>query len=727
MMMNHRFHQSGLQQSIEPRAQTSRLFSHRRYQRVESQRVNIIGALPISSSAKYAELTKTSRANFGDYCQLFEHFCGAASRLEDEEYYRSDDDDPAIHEARHDILVRKQSLEEELTIRAEQHAGQGQLRDAEYLYRKIYTNLDPNKYYGPSLSQEDTTKLVTIYQKLGDLPSAEIIQEILVLRLSCRQNNAVNALLREAKRLTDMHIGFRRRAEKLDHRFAMAADITIASRIAVLDIPVLNTLAYDSGLLTKLNGGTCSALHVAALHGAKNLARMLLARGANVEDKTHMGRTPLLVAAYHRKEDMAKLFLDYGAHVQAMDAFGSTALHKAASSSSLNVTRLLLKHGADIEAVNHFGETALHRIAENDGGSEVVSLLIDAKIDVEALDDSVQTALDLAIRSGALKVARLILKQGANGKAYVDHDGESRLFRAARENNQVFAEFLLEAGVEVEAKNKAGKTALYVAVEESQEEESRKEVVQTLLDHGADPQIALIRGDNAGCTVLHCATSNAEFSIVEMLLRAGAKTEARDLSGRTPLHWDIFWNEQNHQILELLLEWKADTNAQDNEGNTPLHLTVYHRQPQKMQILLDGVSDPTLHTNTRKQNGRTPLHEIARMGYDVHSQLLKQLLDHGAEIDAQDEDGNTALHHAVIYRRYGIMRTLLDSGARVDIRNKGSASPWDLCHLGNQSMEGHYWTEVREILRPHIEVGNAPYSFRGEIMHRPSGIDCFNL
>ncbi len=716
--MSHRFYQSGLQQSIEPRVQAPRLFSHRRYQWVKSQRVNTIGADPISSSAKYAELTKTSRANFGDYCQLFEHFCGAVSRLEDEECYWSDHDDPAIHEIRHDILVRTQSLEEALTIRAEQHAGQGQFRDAEYLYRKLYTNLDPNEYYGPRLSQEDTTNLVTIYQKLGDLPSAEIIQEILVLRLSRRQNNPVTALLREAEQLTDMHIGFRRRAEKLDHRFAMAADITIASRIAILDIPALNTLAYDSGLLTKLNGGKCSALHVAVLHGAKNLARMLLMRGANVEDKTDKGTTPLLVAAYHRKEDMAKLLLDYGANVKATDVIGSTALHMAAGRSSLNVTKLLLEYGANIQAIDKSGQTALHKAAEHDDGLEVVSLLINAKIDVEASDDDGQTALDLAFGSRACKVARLILKQGANRKAYVDHDGETWLFQAAKDNDQVVAELLLEEGIEVETKNKAGETALFVAVWNSQEPS-----VRILLDHGANPQIALTEG--TGQTVLHHATKNAKPSIVKMLLRAGANTEARDLSGCTPLHWDIFWKEQNHQILELLLEWKADTNAQDNEGNTPLHLTVYHRQPQKMQILLDGVSDPTLHTNTRKQNGRTPLHELANNGYDVYSELLQQLLDHGAEIDAQDEDGNTALHHAVINRRYGIMRTLLDSGARVDIRNKGSASPWDVCHLGNQSMEGHYWTEVREILRPHIELGKAQHSFRGEILHRPSGIDCF--
>jgi len=671
--MSHRFYQSGLQQSIEPRVQAPRLFSHRRYQWVKSQRVNTIGADPMSSSAKYAELTKTSRANFGDYCQLFEHFCGAVSRLEDEECYWSDHDDPAIHEIRHDILVRTQSLEEALTIRAEQHAGQGQFRDAEYLYRKLYTNLDPNKYQGPSLSQEDTTNLVTIYQKLGDLPSAEIIQEILVLRLSRRQKNAVNALLREAKRLTDMHIGFRRRAEKLDHRFAMAADITIASRIAILDIPALNTLAYDSGLLTELDSGTYSALHVAVLQGANELARMLLLRGADVEHKTHRGVTPLLVAAYHRKEDMAKRLLDYGANVKATDAIGSTALHMAAGRSSLNVTKLLLEYGADIQAIDKSGQTALHKAAEHDDGLEVVSLLINAKADVEASDDDGQTALDLAFGSRACKVARLILKQGANRKAYVDHNGETWLFHAARENNQTFAELLLEAGVEVETKNKAGETALFVAVRKSQETS-----VQVLLDHGADPQIALNEGYVAWQTLLHHAKKNAKPSIVKMLLRAGANTEPRDLSGRTPLHWDIFWKEQNHQILELLLEWKADTNAQDNEGNTPLHFTVYHRQPQKMQILLNGVSDSTLHTNTQNHMGRTPLHEVARMEYAVCPELLQQLLGHGAEIDAQDKDGNTALHYAMGHGRLDVIRRLLDSGARVDVKNKRSASPWEL-------------------------------------------------
>jgi cytohesin len=90
------------------------------------------------------------------------------------------------------------------------------------------------------------------------------------------------------------------------------------------------------------------------------------------------------------------------------------------------------------------------------------------------------------------------------------------------------------------------------------------EVVEFLLEHGADPNIQ----DNNGGTPLHVAAWNGHREVVELLLEHGANPNVQDDDGDTPLH--LAAKNNYREVVELLLEHGADPNIRNNEGDTPL-------------------------------------------------------------------------------------------------------------------------------------------------------------
>lgn len=98
------------------------------------------------------------------------------------------------------------------------------------------------------------------------------------------------------------------------------------------------------------NGST--PLHVAAEMGALEIAEMLVKRGSNVNAKDNMGRTVMHCAAEGECEQLLRLLIEKGAHIDSLDFAGRTALHQAAEGGRDKVVRLLLSMGADINLVH---------------------------------------------------------------------------------------------------------------------------------------------------------------------------------------------------------------------------------------------------------------------------------------------------------------------------------------------------------------------------------------
>lgn len=136
--------------------------------------------------------------------------------------------------------------------------------------------------------------------------------------------------------------------------------------------------------------------------GKADIVESILARNPNCKDAVDEdGYTPLHRACYNNHVDIAKILLRYGADVNARTEYEWTPLHSAVKWSNAECAALMLQHGADVNALSQGSQTPLHIAAtvSNCRGT-AMTLLMEPNIDAAALNNSNETAADIARRTG---------------------------------------------------------------------------------------------------------------------------------------------------------------------------------------------------------------------------------------------------------------------------------------------------------------------------------------
>ena len=234
-------------------------------------------------------------------------------------------------------------------------------------------------------------------------------------------------------------------------------------------------------------------LHFASFRGKLEIARLLLDYGAKMNAKNAQGETPLHLVSrgeYNAPTDgvlVAKLLLDRGVDVNAQDKRHWTTLHSASYNGKPEIVQILLYHSAKVNAETDLGETPLHLVRPGKYGSQdgiqVVRLLLEGGIDVNAHDKRNWTPLHAASYHGRLEIVRVLLDQGARANAK-NNRGETPLHQVAQGEYESqadgvrVAQHLLDRGADVNAQDKSRKTPLHVA-----SRCGRPEIVRLLLAH----------------------------------------------------------------------------------------------------------------------------------------------------------------------------------------------------------------------------------------------------
>ena len=209
--------------------------------------------------------------------------------------------------------------------------------------------------------------------------------------------------------------------------------------------------------------------------------------------------------------------------------------------------------------------------------------------------------------------------------------------------------------------------------------------------------------DNRGYTPLHFAAMYGPPAMVRILRQAGAKIDAQDHSGNTPLHCSCA------ETTVALIAMDASIEMQNLRGSTALHLAAKMGEEEKVGILL--AANANVHAQDKLQN--TPLHYAAWGGHykivgmvlgrgaNVDSfnrlrmtplsfavakpishpaldQIVSLLLSASADVHIPDCDGNTALHHAAVKRDSGTLKLLLHGGADIHLANLKGLTVWNL-------------------------------------------------
>ena len=421
------------------------------------------------------------------------------------------------------------------------------------------------------------------------------------------------------------------------------------------------------------------------------------------------GNTPLHVAAIVSNLPAAKTLLAAGADVNARNQRGDAPLHLAVAKGDRAMVTLLLAAGATVDTVNQDGNTPLH-VAAQLGDAALVDALLKAGARADARNKDGNTPAHLAAWKGGDNAALLKALLAAGGAKAIDAantDGNTPLHFASLRGNKAAVEALLGAGANLEAKNKDGATALQLATEADE-----MDVVEMMVKAGAKISVAKANG----WTPLYTAAYNGNKETVEFLLTRGANANEQNAEGWAPLH--AACSQGHYKVVKTMVgDFHARVNIQTKEGTTPLYFAAHTGRPKITELLLQYKADP----NLGKKGGWLPLHGAIYNDYDaVVLQLLdagartddgvdeikgyapihiaiasehpnipvvKLLISRRADVNKQTENGATALHLAVFWASMPVVKLLVDSGARLDIKNNKNRRPHDLAaHYGHQEI-----------------------------------------
>ena len=347
-------------------------------------------------------------------------------------------------------------------------------------------------------------------------------------------------------------------------------------------------------------GADVSSIHGAACVGDLACVKSYLEQGTNVDFKDDVGWTPLFWAASMGQKDVAELLIAKGADVGANAKDSSTVLHQAARAGAITLVTLLVDKGMDVNVKETYGNTPLHA-ASSKGYGLVTEVLIDNGADVNARTQNDSTPLHRAVLGGHPDVVKVLMGKGADVNIK-DRRGLTALDWAMRRDHTELVELLLV--------DKSAASAALVPAAQSGNQKS----VAYLLDRGADVNFQ----NDLGLSPLHVAASKQDKDMVALFLAHKALVNVKDKAERTPLHYavgarQVAWEPKDGDIeaARLLLDHGADINSIDKRGKTPLFYSV--RLGKKMtELLLDRGADP----NYVDPRGEKPL--LSKRGHTYY-------------------------------------------------------------------------------------------------------------
>merc|ERR1712029_50259 len=196
-------------------------------------------------------------------------------------------------------------------------------------------------------------------------------------------------------------------------------------------------------------------------------------------------------------------------------------------------------------------------------------------------------------------------------------------------------------------------------------------------------------------TPLHQACLKCHYTSVELLLDHGANVNVKDKVNATPLHIALREGVMGSKIAKLLIEKGAKVNVIGGiMERTPLHQACTNGNEATIQLLLDHGAN----VNVEDNENITPLHVALRervIGSDRNcSRIAKLLIEKGANVNAVGGVlERTPLHEACLTGKKTAVQLLLGHGGNVYVQDKENKTPLQLVpkHLPNSS-------DIRQIL-----------------------------
>ncbi len=422
-------------------------------------------------------------------------------------------------------------------------------------------------------------------------------------------------------------------------------------------------------------------------------------------------------AAMNNNRDAVRALVQQKADVNAPQADGTTALAWAVRGDDLDTVDLLIRAGANVKAANRDGATPLYLACVN-GNAAMIETLLKAGADPNSTFLTPgATPLMEAARSGHLDAVKMLLDHRAQVNTKDTLRGTTAVMWAAEQNHPDVIKLLAAHGADVgiqstigdakkrygvnyaqgEHNHTGGLTALVLATREG-----GLASVQALVEAKAD--VNQTTGDGSSAMVV--AIQNGHYDVAKFLVDHGANVNLANEKGWNPLYLAVKHRnietgtipvpntDQAMEFIKILLDHGADTNARlkanteirngqratwlNEAGATPFLRAALCGDIEVMKMLLAHGADPKIAT----EDHTTPLMAAAGVGYSdgfIHDRsvpetidAMKLILDLGADVNAANDQGLTALHGAAHKAAVEEIQLLVDRGGDLAAKDKGS-------------------------------------------------------
>ncbi|EAT46629.1 AAEL002234-PA [Aedes aegypti] len=401
---------------------------------------------------------------------------------------------------------------------------------------------------------------------------------------------------------------------------------------------------YGSVDLQDSTGNT--SLHLAVQRGSIAIVKQLLAQDAKIDMENQMSKTPLDLAVQLGNVRMVKLLLKRRQLVRAVQI--------SSSLKSLEILHLLKTVSAQYKLESDASNSALtllHRVTDE---GRLQALLRYFEVDVRC-SKFLDTPLHIACLMNRTKLVRVLLQNGAN-TSLKNCDNLIPLHLAVTNRNAEVVKLLMAEHHQLDPSHV--NSALSIA--------ARKgflDISNILLECGADISVISCVMNRPELYLLHSASRQGYHKILRFLLQERCfEVNAEDSNGLTPLLHAVI--NSSIQTTEILIQFGANVNHTTKFGQNVLTFATMHDHLDLVRYFVNNFPSVIDYVLSETTNQNNCLHIAALKGsYEMVKYFVKLHLDRCYHLNAQNQDGFTALHICAQTGNEKLFRILLDSGA----------------------------------------------------------------
>jgi len=435
----------------------------------------------------------------------------------------------------------------------------------------------------------------------------------------------------------------------------------------------------DNGADINKEGENDLPLFKAIRMNNEGIVRYLVDHGADINRSNYRGETALILAIDKKNENIIRYLIHCGADIHFVGTNNGTPLLHAIKSNMIELVKYLIEHGSNVNQTIQNNENSPIALAALLGNEEIIKCLVEHGANVNGNSNEV-TPLYNAISKGNENIVSFLIDHGANINLVKRKTG-TPLISAIQSEKEKIIHFLVDRGADVNKCDLNGDSPLIHAInltnqnsknsfdDENEDEndyedgivfERKKErIVQYLIKQGAD----INKVGHSGSPIMK-AIEIGNINIINYLINSGVDVNHYDIEYEcSPLSWAI--KMKNEIVIKCLIKCGANVNRPYIDGITPLMYAIDMFVKTSDEDYEDIYDYGFSYINIRKK-------EYERKELQKKEDIVKYLIECGADVNDIDLNGGTALIHAINTEdsNIKIVKYLIDHKADINKKDK---------------------------------------------------------